>query len=218
MELQIASQKEKLDMEYLQLLEKKNSSLERMMHDFKNHISSIKALGNTREAEEYIKNLYGSISEYEYVGKTQNRMLDLILSKYTTMCISAGIEFSAEAYSENLKFMNDFDLSALMNNLLDNAFEAASKTENGKINVIIKRNESGKRIIDAVNTCAEAPVTRNGKLVSTKSSGVHGIGTKSIKASAEKYGGDCEWMYDEISKTFRTIIVFPAPETENTKN
>lgn len=218
MELQIAGQKEKLDMEYLELLEKKNSALERLMHDFKNHLSSVKGLGNTEEAEKYIKSLYGSISEYEYVGKTQNRMLDLILSKYTTMCGSAGIEFSAETYSENLKFMDDFDLSSLMNNLLDNAFEAASKTKNGKISIIIKRNESGKRIIDAVNSCAEAPVTKNGELVSTKSGGIHGIGTKSIKASAEKYGGDCEWMYDEISKTFRIIIVFPAPETEHEKN
>lgn len=218
MELQIAGQKEKLDMEYLKLLEQKNSALERLMHDFKNHLSSVKGLGNTEEAEKYIKSLYGSISEYEYVGKTQNRMLDLILSKYTTMCSSTGVEFSAEAYSENLKFMDDFDLSSLMNNLLDNAFEAASKTENGKINVIIKRNESGKRIIDAVNTCENAPVSINGKLVSTKSGGIHGIGTKSIKAAAEKYGGDCEWMYDDVSKTFRIIIVFPSPETENKKS
>lgn len=218
MELQIAGQKEKLDMEYLKLLEQKNSALERLMHDFKNHLSSVKGLGNTEEAEKYIKSLYGSISEYEYVGKTQNRMLDLILSKYTTMCSSTGVEFSAEAYSENLKFMDDFDLSSLMNNLLDNAFEAASKTENGKINVIIKRNESGKRIIDVVNTCENAPVSINGKLVSTKSGGIHGIGTKSIKAAAEKYGGDCEWMYDDVSKTFRIIIVFPSPETENTKS
>lgn len=114
--------------------------------------------------------------------------------------------------------MDDFDLSSMMNNLLDNAFEAASKTENGKITLIIKRNESGKRIIDVVNSCAEAPVTNNGELVSTKSGGIHGIGTKSIKASAEKYDGDCEWMYDEISKTFRVIIVFPAPEADITKN
>lgn len=217
MELQIAGQKEKLDIEYLELLEKKNSALERLMHDFKNHLSSVKGLGNTEEAEKYINSIYGSISKYEYIGKTQNRMLDLILSKYTTMCESAKIDFSAETYSENLKFMDDFDLSSLMNNLLDNAFEAASKTGNGKITLIIKRNESGKRIIDVVNSCAEAPVTNNGELVSTKSGGIHGIGTKSIKASAEKYDGDCEWMYDEISKTFRIIIVFPAPEAEVTK-
>lgn len=218
MELQIAGQKEKLDIEYLELLEKKNSALERLMHDFKNHLSSVKGLGNTEEAEKYINSIYGSISKYEYIGKTQNRMLDLILSKYTTMCESAKIDFSAETYSENLKFMDDFDLSSLMNNLLDNAFEAASKTGNGKITLIIKRNESGKRIIDVVNSCAEAPVTNNGELVSTKSGGIHGIGTKSIKASAEKYDGDCEWMYDEVSKTFRVIIVFPAPEADITKN
>ncbi len=218
MELQIAGQKEKLDIEYLELLEKKNSALERLMHDFKNHLSSVKGLGNTEEAEKYINSIYGSIGKYEYIGKTKNRMLDLILSKYTTMCEGAKIDFSAETYSENLKFMDDFDLSSMMNNLLDNAFEAASKTENGKITLIIKRNESGKRIIDVVNSCAEAPVTNNGELVSTKSGGIHGIGTKSIKASAEKYDGDCEWMYDEVSKTFRVIIVFPAPDAEVTKN
>lgn len=212
LELQIAGQKEKQDMAYLEMLEKKNISLERLVHDFKNHLSAVKSLADSPQVSKYIDGVYGSVEKYEYIGKTSNHMLDLILSKYTTLCESSGIDFTAETYSENLKFMDDFDLSSLMNNLLDNAMEAAAKTLHGRISLIIKRNESSKRIIDISNSCPEEPKTKNGRLISTKTGGIHGIGTKNIKAAAEKYGGDCEWMYDGISKTFRVIIVFPAPE------
>ena len=55
-------------------------------------------------------------------------MLDLIISKYLRLCESKNIAFSVDVKTANLHYIADTDLSALLNNLLDNAVEAAEKS------------------------------------------------------------------------------------------
>lgn len=209
LELQIANQKNSLDLSYLKLLEEKNNSSDELIHDIKNHLLNINSIADSKEVSNYIKDVYGKVDKYSYIGKTSNKMLDLILNKYTIICKNKNIHFNVETFSENLSFINDVDLSTLLNNLFDNSIEAAEKCDTKEIDFVLKRNDNGCRIIDLKNSCIQKPIIKNHKLLSTKKdSNYHGIGTKNIEKIVKKYNGEIEWRYNEEQLTFQVIIIF----------
>lgn len=209
LELQIANQKNTLDLSYLKLLEEKNNSSDELIHDIKNHLLNINSIADSEEVNKYIEEVYGKVDKYSYIGRTSNKMLDLILNKYTIICKNKNIQLNIETFSENLSFINDVDLSTLLNNLFDNSIEAAEKCDTKEIDFVLKRNDNGCHIIDLKNSCIQKPIIKNHKLLSTKKdSNYHGIGTKNIEKTAKKYNGEIEWIYNEEQRTFQVIIIF----------
>ena len=210
LELQITNQRNALDLSYLKLLEEKNDFSAELIHNIKNHLLNINSIAKSKEVSSYIENIYGEVESYSFIGKTSNKMLDLIINKYISICKNKGISLSIETFSENLSFINDVDLSTLLNNIFDNSIESAEKCHNKFIDFILKINENCNHIIEIKNSCEQKPLERNHKLLSTKNNAeLHGIGTKSIEKIVKKYDGDIEWTYHNIEKTFQIIIVFP---------
>lgn len=210
LELQIANQKNTLDLSYLKLLEEKNNSSDELIHDIKNHLLNINSIADSTEVSYYIEEVYGKVDKYSFIGRTSNKMLDLILNKYTIICKNKNIHFNVETFSENLSFINDVDLSTLLNNLFDNSIEAVEICNKKTIDFIVRRNDNGCRIIDLKNSCIQKPIIKNHKLLSTKKdSGYHGIGTKNIEKTVKKYNGEIEWIFNEKQMVFQVIIIFP---------
>lgn len=125
-ELELVNQKNDIDMQYLELLEKKNETMNIMAHDYKNNLLTIAGMTDSSEVKDYIDNMMGEITKYNQIAKTKNRLLDVILSKYTDICNNKGITFETDIMTDNLGFINSYDISTLFNNILDNAVEAAS--------------------------------------------------------------------------------------------
>lgn len=210
MELELAHQKNEIDMQYLNLIEKKNQSMQVMAHDYKNHFLTISSMTDSDEIKEYINGLLGEISKLNNMGKTQNRLLDVILSKYTSICEEKNIELEIDIVTDNLSIMNNNDISSLFNNLLDNATESAEKSESKKMLIQITNVMNSYRKISVINSCDTAPDTKNGELVTTKKNKeTHGLGTKSIKKIVDKYDGELDWEYDENAKQFKFTILIP---------
>lgn len=135
-------------------------------------------------------------------------MLDLILSKYDFVCAKSGIKFNAEVRASNLSFINDDDLVALLSNMLDNAAESAKGSENAYIDFSVK-NEKSFVVLNVKNSCAVEPKIIGDSLQTTKTDGdMHGYGTKSIKKTAKKYNGVCEWHYNENEHSFLCTVLF----------
>ena len=210
MELELAHQKNEIDMQYLNLIEKKNQSMQVMTHDYKNHFLTISSMTDSNEIKEYINGLLGEISKSNNMGKTQNRLLDVILSKYTSVCEEKNIELKIDIVTDNLSIMNNNDISSLFNNLLDNATESAEKSKNKKVLVQITNVMNSYRKISIINSCDSAPLIKNGELVTTKKNKeVHGFGTKSIKKIVAKYDGELDWEFDENTRQFKFTILIP---------
>ena len=210
LELQIANQKNTLDLSYLKLLEEKNNSSDELIHDIKNHLLNINSIADSTEVSDYIEEVYGKVDKYSYIGKTSNKMLDLILNKYITICKNKNIQLNIETFSENLSFIKDADLSTILNNLFDNSIEAVEICNKKTIDFIVRRNDNGCRIIDLKNNCVQKPIIKSNKLLSTKKdSGYHGIGTKNIEKTVKKYNGEIEWIFNEEQMVFQVIIIFP---------
>lgn len=209
-ELELVNQKDNIDLQYLELLEKKNETMNIMAHDYKNNILTIANMSNSNEIKEYINNMMGEITKYTRIAKTKNRLLDVILSKYTDICNDKEIEFETDIMNDNLSFINSYDISSLFNNILDNAVEAASLSSGKYIHLEITNSLNSYHKVIATNSCDTKPHSEKGKLITTKKNkDAHGFGTKSIRKIVNKYDGELQWEYNNESKQFKLIILFP---------
>lgn len=209
-ELSLENQKQKLDEQYFSVIEKKNEDMQVLAHDFKNHLATIRNLDLPEEANEYIDSIYPEIEKINQIGISKNKTLDLIISKYVSLCEIKDIIFSIDVKTANLSFIESQDLTALLTNLLDNAVEAAAQSKEKKISLVIEKQNEFLEKLTVANSCDSAPQENAGKPLSRKADKeAHGFGTKSIRKIAEKYGGIYDWQYDEKTQIFTTSILFP---------
>lgn len=207
--LKAIQNREEQDEKYFEFIEQSNKDMRVFAHDIKNHLTQLRNFDDITEVRAYVDKLYPDIDKFTYVGISKNKMLDLILSKYIVLCESKSIRFDIDVKTANLNYIDDVDLSILMNNLLDNAVEAAEQSENAFIKLLVF---SKNKIYDGViitNSCVVVPNVENGNLKTTKKNkNFHGMGTKSIKKIIKKYKAVYDWKYDGQRNIFETDIVF----------
>ena len=212
-ELRAAVQKEEIEKTYFELLERQNEELQMFVHDTKNHLTNLYALTQEPErAREYITSFADNIDSANQIGKSSNKLLDLIIRKYCLLCEKRGISFERNIHRSNLDFIDDTDLTSLLNNLLDNAVEAAEKS--GEKFISLSINNFGSMVhISICNSCVKAPKTENGVLLSQKKDkGSHGYGHKSVIRTVKKYDGDFHWEYDPEERKFTVSVILPVSE------
>ena len=112
MTLQTEAQKNETNKTFYELLEKKNEDQRVLAHDIRHHFSVIQSMQNIDEVKQYLSKIQSEYDEYKFIGKSKNKMLDLILSKYSHICETNNIKLSADIRSSNLKFIADNDLTS----------------------------------------------------------------------------------------------------------
>lgn len=218
-ELKAENQKQELDNTYFNLLEHQNEELQIFVHDTKKHFNNLyDLLDNSDKAKEYIKNIVNDLEESNNIGKTENKLLDLIINKYTFLCREHGITLEKNIHYSDLNFIEDNDLTSLFNNLFDNAVEASHISCSKHISFDINKIND-MIVIDMSNSCDTPPVVKGNHLISTKrDKSFHGYGFKSISRVVKKYGGDIEWEYDKDEKEFSVSILITIKGTKNQRH
>lgn len=211
MKVNMERQREDINRDYYAVLDKQNENMHIMVHDIKNHLGVIESIADNDKVTAYIGELCSNIGKYYAVSQlTGNKMLDIIIGKYTVLCSKNGLDFNAKALTSNLSFVHDSDISAMVGNLLDNAFEAAKQAENGKIEFSLYTIDGKSCVVSVINTALTAPKCENETLVSAKPDAQsRGYGIKSIKKTAEKYGGSYSWFYDDKNREFHAMVMLP---------
>lgn len=182
MKVNMERQREDINRDYYAVLDKQNENMHIMVHDIKNHLGVIESIADNDKVTAYIGEL----------------------------CSKNGLDFNAKALTSNLSFVHDSDISAMVGNLLDNAFEAAKQAENGKIEFSLYTIDGKSCVVSVINTALTAPKCENETLVSAKPDAQsHGYGIKSIKKTAEKYGGSYSWFYDDKNREFHAMVILP---------
>lgn len=195
------------DKAYYDILEKQNQNLMIYAHDAKKHLSAIRELNNNPIIDDYINTMADALKAHSNSCHSGNHLLDVIINKYETECQLKNIKFSFDVKLCNLKFVNTYDLVAILNNLLDNAIEAAVNSENAFVSISTNYTNT-YAVITISNSCKNPPITSNNKLTTTKENKAkHGIGIKSVKKTLKNYGGDLEWEYNENKKVFITTVM-----------
>ncbi|MEG0453019.1 MAG: GHKL domain-containing protein [Coprobacillus sp.] len=173
--------------EYIKNYKYKEEEIKKIRHDFKNHMSVIGNITQEEKVQAYIKEMNESFNNItdEYVLSSGNIYVDAIIQTKTKEY--PNILFDVKLEIEGLS-MNPKDLSTLIFNLLDNAFQASLEV-NGHVEFKMIYNAS-RLIIETINDVNEMP-----NFVSKKGSG-HGYGMKIIQDIVRKYNGNIEYSYD----------------------
>ncbi|MDD6955089.1 MAG: GHKL domain-containing protein [Erysipelotrichaceae bacterium] len=170
------------------------SSQRKMTHDYKNKLTTVKALineGNTDKAREYTDTLLDSVIYHSKIISTNNDIVDALLNSKYYLCHSRNIviQFKVDNLS-NIPFTND-ELIVILSNALDNAIEAASKCDNPFIKLKIENNKLF--VISIINSSKEV-ITKANRIIKSHSP-EHGYGLGNIKNIVDKYQGNLALDY-----------------------
>lgn len=197
-----------LNNSYMQVLEHQNNDMHMIIHDVKNHYNTIANMNDANEIHSYVETLTKDIQKYQIIKYTNNKMFDLLLSKYKTVCQGKNISLNIEVKTANLECIDDSDLSIIISNLLDNAVESAEKSNDKFINLSLRKVNTFD-ILTVTNSCSEVPQFKGNSIITNKSDkSSHGFGMKIISKYAKKNNAEYEWHFDENTKTFTSILVF----------
>ena len=201
---------QEIDKKYFDAIEQSQEEIRHFSHDIRNHLLQIRYIDDIEESHAYIDRLVCDIEKISYVGISKNKMLNLIISKYISICDKKGIKFTPSVKLATLCYIDDVDLSTLLNNLLDNAVDAAEKAENAEIELCVFSKNSRYDGIIIRNTCYTSPETVDNRLISSKKEkAYHGLGLNIVKKILKKYGAVYGWKYDEEKHIFETDIAIP---------
>lgn len=210
-ELQIEHQKEKINEEYYTNLEKQFDSSSILVHDIKKCLLNIKELSKESDAEnirKYVDSIYDGYGIRELKQYSKNKLVNVIISRYVDLGRKAKIDFSVDIRNVDFHFITDSDLTALLDNLLENAYEAAKSSTRKQMDLRIDYRNENFLWIDLQNSSDQKPKAKGNILITTKPEvGVHGIGLKSISRIVRRYSGNLNYRYDEDSKIFHTSIM-----------
>lgn len=188
---------ERLYLKHGENYEQSKANLEfvnRQLHDIKNQINILKAL-NQEVCFEEIERI---ISKYDSSIKTGNKIIDTILAEKTVLFKKYGIVFTCMMDPIEFNQIKVFDMVSIFGNVLDNAIEYVKDIEDiNKRFINLKVNKKNNIILIHIeNYCETPPIFEDGYPVTTKKDKLfHGYGIKSIKNTAQKYGGNSVVSY-----------------------
>lgn len=167
-------------------------------HDVKNQLLIIYNnidSGKYEEAKEYIKNLTGNhLPNIQNFINTENSSFDAIVNSKIAVCNQKNIYILVKVMKNSLKDFNAVDIGVLFGNLLDNAIEAADKTQGRRITIEVQRQSAYLSILTK-NSIKESVLNENPQLNTSKAdTELHGIGTKSIDSIIKKYDGMIQYF------------------------
>lgn len=210
-EYKLQKQKAEIDIEYYSILQNQYENSNIIIHDIKRHLMSVKELANHNDCNsicKYIDDLYGEYDIKHFRKYSNHKLINAIINRYMEMCKTFEIEFYCDIRDIDFSFISDANLTAILDNLLENAIEAAKGSENKAIELTIKESNSNFVAIHLENSCATAPKKSGGELRTTKrNKDIHGFGIRSIRRIAKEYNGNTAYSFDENSMIFSFTVV-----------
>lgn len=192
-------------------IEKQHRVLIHNIRHYLKQIAAYAAKGEDKEIIETVGELQIEFLENESKVICSNSLLNSILLEWRDRATNQGV--LAEIFVEagfHVDFMRGIDIMAMFGNLLDNASEAASKCDSGKVEVqLFMQNDGAFSVICIKNNHMGKIKQKNGELISTKKEGgYHGIGLKNAKEIIESYGGYMQNSYSD--HIYETTIMIPT--------
>ena len=166
-----------------------------MKHEMRHHILTLHSLLEQKEfdtATDYIKTLEEDIQGMNPIQFSKNMLINTIISAYAVRFEKKNIQSSFDLNVPEKIDVIDTDISMLLTNILENAMEAAEKTQEQakvKLNIGVENN---MLFLEESNTMQAKSIIGSGTtLISTKENKIfHGYGLGVIKKIVKKYDGD----------------------------
>lgn len=193
-------------------MEKLYSDIHALKHDMGNHISVLEHLflkNETEELEKYMAQLKSALTESVAEIKTGNPVTDVILNQKQKEAMEKGIGFNCKFMFPMDTNINAFDISVILNNAIENAFEGVSGCENPYVSISAYRKKNVYML--EVSNCIKNHVEiddETGLPETTKSDkNSHGFGLTNIRKVAQKYYGDIDISQKENMFTLTVMLM-----------
>lgn len=198
--LRLAEQQYALQASHWKLREEEQRKLRGMRHDIKNHLSCLENLmrsGKTEQAFTYMGKLAGTIEDSEILVNTGNDFADALLNDKYQEALSKGIKMTVSAALPPHSTIDPVDLCCILGNALDNAIEAAGKTENPWI-ALRGFVQQGQLVLEIKNSVLQKePLQR-------------GIGLENVQTVVNRYGGILDFI--SSAEEFIFSVMLPAEQ------
>lgn len=188
------------EIQYDNLMER-ISEARRAKHDVRHHAAFMQELlrnKNYSALETYLGEYTASLPDDTPLMFCDNQAANAVISYFASLSVSAevNIEYSANTVIPDNIGMDKTDLTVILGNLIENAYEACLQALGGFIKAGASY-EAGTLCITVDNSFSgQIKTTSSGAFVSSKHSGM-GLGTQSVAAIAEKYNGICEFRHSD---------------------
>lgn len=203
---------------YTPLLGDMIEEIRRRQHDFKNYINTINGIIDVAIKEEVKKELKDYIRSVNYSNKSiediiyiDNTIVKAIV--YNKLCEAEkkGIKFLFNISNDALQYkLKDYELSDILNNLLNNAFEAVESKNDNKVIILNMIKEKNKNIIEVknsgitVNSGDIHKIFRRG--YSSKKGKNRGYGLCNIKKIVEGNGASLQLSFKDNYTIFKILF------------
>lgn len=187
--------------------------INRKSHDLRRQVEALRTVGTPEEQAEVIAGIEQAVEIYDRSFRTGSRALDTVLMQKALLCSQQHIELSVMADGSLLRFIKSVDLFTMVSNILDNAIETCLRIpEEEKRAIHLSVHEKrGLVILQCENPYVGTVEMKDGLPVTIKADKAnHGIGTRSIAATAAEYGG--VMRIDPTGGMYVLRIIFQPPD------
>lgn len=208
----------KVQGKYSKILKNITEEIRERQHDFKNHLNAINGLvESTKEVElkcklkEYIGTLNDSMIIIEDIVYIDSPIIRAIIYSKMSAAKNKNIKF---LYSINNSFTvknaKDYELSEILNNLIDNAFDAVESQKGEKLVSIKIYVEDESNIIEVINSGTTLKPENVKRIFvrgfSTKNGDNRGYGLYNVKKIVERNGGKVQLSLEGDLTIFKLLI------------
>ena len=193
------------EMESMKRNEKNVSLLRHDMRHFLNNIAAFIENGKSDKALEYIHELVNTTEKTVTDRYCANEIINIILLSNHDKLETEGIALNYTITVPSKLDISDIDMTAILQNALENAIHAVTGLDKNKrfINLSVSL-KNGKLLISVENPYATAPKLENGMPIAREKG--HGLGTRSIKLTANRLVGHCQFSVTDKLFIVRVII------------
>ncbi len=208
MERQITVQKE-----HYAMISSKIEETRKLHHDIRQHLRVMQSFIHKKQYNElaqYLSEIESTEYESSPLTLCKNSLIDALLQYYGTISIKREIDFDVRLSAQATLPIADVDISVLLGNLLENAYEACLCIKDKNIEKWISVHgifDDSTIKLQIKNSTDTAPQKQWKKGLSTKHSG-NGIGLRSVRAVVEKYNGIIDIIDENHCFSVSIIISF----------
>ena len=184
-------------------------------HDLRHQIRHLSDTGAAVVDKGVLADIAREVAVYDSSVHTGNDAFDTILTEKSLLRERRGVTLTCMADGSALAVMAAVDIYSFFGNALDNALEAVGALPDDAMRSIslLVRRQAGMASIHMENFCApDAHLDFEGGLPQTTKSDrmSHGFGTRSMRATAARYGGTIVFSND--GGTFCLDVLLPLPQ------
>ena len=184
-----------------QIMEEKAKDIRSLQHEMRKHIQVLELLSQSKEwgkITEYIHSLNEEEAIQTQTQFTGHLLINLIMRNYATKAEKTGVSLEAVINVPSELGIEVNDLSSLLMNMLDNAFEACAKLEPSKRVICLHMEKKEKFLAILCENAFDGKIKEDKKgciLTGKEDKKLHGFGLRQMEKIAVKYGSLLEVSY-----------------------